>query len=417
MPLLLDSAAVRMNGRPEAELAVHCSRACINAGLVARMSALVENWSAVLAFAVRHGVAALVCRHLQAACPAAIPPKTLRRFCCHCDGNLANNLRLTAELLDLLQKFERSGLRALPFKGPVLAASLYGNLQLRPFGDLDILVSSRDVAKAKALLLAQGFQLRTNHHGTEAAERHFYHNHVFTRGPVIVELHWALAERYFGFDVDLDTWWSRLVTVSLCGHGVKSLAPEDLLLALCVHGTRHCWERLIWLCDIAELVRSQPLDWPRALAQAEALGGLRMVCVSLQLARDLLGAELPQHVIDKVQTDAAAQALASEVRVRLVQDRSVSEEEKKLFYLRVRERLRDRIRYCRRFAQIPRGADRHDLPRWARLFLQPAMALTPNERDWSWVQLPAALAGLYYLIRPCRLALGAARGLAVGGER
>src|SRR3712207_8653927 len=38
------------------------------------------------------------------------------------------------------------------------------------------------------------------------------------------------------------------------------------LLILCVHGTKHIWGRLSWICDVAELLRTQPdMDWEYVL--------------------------------------------------------------------------------------------------------------------------------------------------------
>jgi hypothetical protein len=57
-----------------------------------------------------------------------------------------------------------------------------------------------------------------------------------------------------------------------------------------------------------------------------------------------------------------------------------------MFYLRMRERVRDRIRYGLYYAQ-----------QYLRI------ALTPSANDQALLSLPASLSFLYYLLRPIRL--------------
>ena len=76
--------------------------------------------------------------------------------------------------------------------------------------------------------------------------------------------------------------WRRLVPVSYAGATIKSLPLEDLIIYLCMHGSRHSWERLAWICDVAELVRLNPdTDWNKLLDQAASLGGQRMLGLGL----------------------------------------------------------------------------------------------------------------------------------------
>ncbi len=66
-------------------------------------------------------------------------------------------LLFAGRLVEILRLLEANNITAIPYKGPVLAASVYDNLVLRQAGDLDILVHSRDVSKAKALISSLGF--------------------------------------------------------------------------------------------------------------------------------------------------------------------------------------------------------------------------------------------------------------------
>src|SRR5262249_35075205 len=156
--------------------------------------------------------------------------------------NASRNLFLAAELGRLLDLLELQGIRAIPYKGPVLAASVYGKLSLREAGDLDILIHRRDVLRGRELLLSMGYRPEVElSRRQEAAllRSASEYNFVTADGDIRVEVHWAVAPHFFGLALDLEHVWDRRQPVSLAGMTVYSFSPEDLLLVLCAHGTKH----------------------------------------------------------------------------------------------------------------------------------------------------------------------------------
>jgi len=377
------------DGSAETELLVSCARTRLDAEHAEGMTALLEHGidqDRLIRMAGPHGLLPLLYWHLGAIGPGVVSSAMLSRLREHFEANARRNLFLTAELLKVLRLLEASEIPAVPFKGPLLAASTYGNLSLRQFADLDILVRKDDVPKAKELLISRGYRPPLALTGAQdAALLRSQSEYVFSSrdGKVVVELHWRFAPAYFSSPLDLDRLWDRLRWISLGGVQVRSLGPEDLLLVLCVHGSKHCWERLEWICGIAEVVRTQPtLDWPRVIEEAAREGSVRMLFLGLLLADQLLGAPIPEEVLRRARRDSGAQALAAEVRARLFRgtQRAPGMRETTWFHLRARERLADRIRYCLR------------------------LALTPTVGDFELVSLPATLYFLYYVLRPIRLA-------------
>ena len=47
----------------------------------------------------------------------------------------------------------------IPYKGPVLSTSIYHDLALRSFGDLDILVHEHEVLRVLDLLVSYGYEI------------------------------------------------------------------------------------------------------------------------------------------------------------------------------------------------------------------------------------------------------------------
>lgn len=387
------SGALTVNARPEIELLLLCARTQMDSERAARVETLLQegiDWDYLLEAAQEHGVTPLLYWNLNATCPEAVPEPSLERLRSRFRKGAQYNVFMAGELVRLLNLFEKHEIPAVPYKGPSLAASIYGNLALRRQSvDLDILIRERDVLKARDLLLSQGY--RPDERWTprqEAVLLQASHEYTFVHDDkrVKVEVHWRITSRYFSFPLDSERLWVRLRPSSLLGKEVPGFSPEDLFLILCAHGTIHLWQQLELICAVAELVRAgEELDWDQVMTEARELGGERMLFLGLCLADDLLGAPLPDVVLQRVRTDPSVKPLAARVRERFfreVYNPPPGTIETTLFHLRARERLRDRVLYCVRLAMIP------------------------TEYDWAALPLPRSLSFFYYVIRPIRLLTG-----------
>ena len=375
----------------EVELLLCCARTCMDTAVAYRLRDLLRediNWAYVIQTAKLHGMIPLLSRHLQHTCSEAVPQVILDQLQRYCHRHALHNLFLTRELLKLLALFEAHGISAIPYKGPVLAATVYGDLALRQFTDLDIVVHKQDVLSGKALLLSQGYRpLCQLSEAQEATLLQSFHAYAFVRddGRVSVDLHWRFTPSHYAFPLELELLWEHLEPVRLADTMVLTLPPEDLLLILCVHGTKDGWTRLKWICDVAEMVRMhQGMDWDRVIEQSGKLRSEHHLFLGLLLASNLLGAALPQEVLRKVQTDAVAGRLAAQVHTCLFSETAdvVKVVESSLLHFRVMQRWRDRITYVL-----------HCL----------CTMMTPNTRDQALLSLPTALSCLHYIFRPIRL--------------
>ena len=372
---------------PESALLLTCARASLDDAQKNRIQQLVSgslDWDLVLQLADRHGLQPLLHSHLNAVCPDLVPaePRQLLRLAFQRVSAL--NILLTHELEKLLTLFADNDVRAVPYKGPALALQLYGNVALRQFSDLDILVHPRDVLRARDLLLTEGYaQLPPLTDVQQAVLLRTQCNLPFTRdhNRMIVELHWTVSAPAFARPFETDDFWSRLQDAKLEATAIKVPASEDLLLALCIHGSKHLWERLAWVCDIAGLIATQPdLNWEELVSRARSTGSERMLFLGLRLAADLLDAPLPKHVESALNADGSVAALARDV-VRDLFTPALTRTGISgyfRFQLRARRRVRDKLNYLR-------------------------FTFMPNEEDLVRLKLPPALTFIYYLVRPVRL--------------
>jgi len=340
------------------------------------------DWDLFLQTAQRHAVLPLVHRalgqHPGVPGPTSVVLESVFR------QHALRSVVLTAELMRLLDGFVEQGVSLLPYKCPTLAQQLYSDVALRSFSDLDLLVRIGDVQRAADALATLGYAAdqpvppaRRAAHLALASEQMFRR----TTGAVLVELQWRIAPAYFSVDFDWDWFWRTAVRVTLGGRQVPALAPEALLLVLSVHGAKHRWESLVWIADIAQLLRKySDLDWDSVLRTARSLGIERLLFLALAVAEKILAVSPPDAVRRLVASDPTLPWLCREVEHSLASEvRGVASLSDHWFSLRGRERWRDRVRYVAR------------------------LGLTPNPQDWALLPLPPVLSPLYFCVRPVRL--------------
>lgn len=369
------------------DLLLCCARTAVTRDVVARLRELAAtdvDWEYLFLLARRHAVVPLLYVQLERHASDVVPHEFLRKLKQQYLENSARNTVLTAELCRLLSLFAGAGVEAIPYKGPALAAFAYDNLALRRFVDLDVIVKKNDVLKAREILLMRGYA-PTKSLSLEQQELllHTQHNMQFARDNrrLIVELHWEVAPHLFASSLSAEQLWQHLETIDINGTQVKTLSADDLLFSLCVHGSRHLWERLSWICDVAELVQRHTFNWTGLLERAATADTERMFLLGLFLAEKLLDARLPPEVKQRCAADERLQALADNVVEHLFNGTThVPATSREIFRynIRVRKTLSARARYL-------------------------VYALRPTDSDLRGRSFPSALNFVYYLIRPFRL--------------
>ena len=346
--------------RSEAELLLSCVRPQLDSAIFEQIQTVLQrslDWNYLLQMVEKHRVLPLFYRNLHTSCAASVPPHILRELRSRFYENAVRNLLLTNELLHILQLFQAQQIRVIPYKGTILAASAYGKVSLRQVWDLDILVAEADVARSRALLLEQGYEIKD----TQDREQSFFHN----EREVEVDLHWGLTPVYFPIKLDFDLLWCNRQPLTLAETVVYSFAPEDLLLILCIQVAKDCWERrqhlehLAKVCDIAALLHSCPtLNWVALMQQAKHMGAERMVNFGLYLAQGLSGANLPQSVNFIVHSDLIAISLAQQVCARLFSTIDESFASTKNSYLDLNLRM-NQLRFYWRMRECPKHRVQH----------------------------------------------------------
>ncbi len=282
------------------------------------------EWDAVLRAAAAHGVTELLFEPLKdpdLGVPWVIRDR-LERKVLEATGE---NLKRTAELALLLRHLADNGIRALAFKGPTLAAGIYGHPGRRVSSDLDIFIHRRDVTRVRPLLTSLGYQVppalpwRSGsllYGWFPAAGR----DDVLTPGAerqTSIDVHAAFAAWRCGIQLDADELFERSIVTAVAGYDVATLHAEDLLIVLAIHGMNHCWWPLRLVSDI-DAVAAFVDSWPTVVARAERAGTRRMLWVALLLAEQLLRTVLPERVVAQARRDRTAVSLADTAARRMM---------------------------------------------------------------------------------------------------
>ncbi len=340
------------------------------------------DWNGLLRLAEHHGVLPLVARTLEQ--QRVVPPSSIRESLKQAnEENLRRNLWFASELARILQHFESKNVQAIPYKGPVLAESVYGDLALRTFSDLDFLISPADFDAARQALEELEYQPSET---WSATVEHFWLKKGYERafdskaGKYLVELQWAVLPYFYAIGLRVDDLLARSSALQTA-PAIRQLTPEDSLLLVCLHAAKHLWMRLLWLCDIAETMRALPIDYALLIMRARELGILRILGVSFWLTANLLDADLAPKAQEVLAADREVPILGKLFAERLARAVSYDFESAEYFLLirRLRERALDRTRVL-----------------WRLLW-------TPGVSDLASERLPEALFPLYRLVRWARL--------------
>lgn len=347
------------------------------------LAAQIRNWNAVLNLAQEHRVLPLLVYRLAEA-EASIPSDVLQLLRAESDRNAFHCLANASELIAICEAFDKASIPLLPFKGVALAASVYASLTSRSAGDLDFLVFYRDLRSATLALQARGYELKTpaRQDGSPAVENYYEFHFERPADGMVVELRWRLelTQPRFRRDLGMAWLWPRRGTIRVAGKDVPDLNPEDKLLVLCMHGCKHQWSRLIWICDVAQLIEKEPqLDWEDVAREAKRRGLWRALALGVLLARQVCGSRVPEPTLRSFESDPAAYQLSKHFSTSLLDAPG----------------------------QIPPGRLPYnfrllDSGDRLRLVLSGDL-LRPNDRDLAAVRLPPGLRPLYYLVRPLRM--------------
>jgi hypothetical protein len=129
------------------------------------------------------------------------------------------------------------------------------------------------------------------------------YQHFFEKGDLALDVHLTLTgeerlrSRRALYMIDMDKLFARAQPLPAWNGILYTLDPYDAFVYGAVHSLKHAFQRLIWLVDLAELIRHIPeWDWMRLYRRAQALSMVRPVLYSMLLLERWFAISIPSEV-------------------------------------------------------------------------------------------------------------------------
>lgn len=285
-------------------------------GVRGQLPAADLDWENIGRLAGVHGIAPLLHRAWHPA-TATVPRVVLDEFKRRRRQTLLRGTWGERQRDELVEILTGERIPSLVLKGAALAREWYGDLSLRPFLDIDILVPENERLRARAALGRAGYRALPDtiapHHLAPLAR---------DGAPCTVELHHRLTRLPARSRLDFAELYARSISLQ-SNATIRTLGPEDTLIHLCLHLLSHVdydhgWQiRHVW--DIARHVTVFTIDWAIVAARASGAGSGRATRAALGLAVLVAGAQVPVQEIDEVAALELLQyPLAGEIDHRLL---------------------------------------------------------------------------------------------------
>jgi hypothetical protein len=343
------------------------------------------NWPLVTKLAIQHGVLPLLYKYLKRQKEGIVPQTELVKQKNLYLNNVGLNIMVTQKLLNILKILSTNGFESVPFKGPVIAIQAYGDIGLRAFCDLDILIKSSDFSAIYDLLLSEGYlSLKPRIGKLKSIWKKSRRNFEFQGKKCFFDFHMQVSQGPLFFR--LKDKWNMLSTVELNSQEVPCLNNHDTILMLALHGTHHGWNILKFVADLAHLIHSNEseINWDALIRKARGMGCLRMVMIGLLLGQDFCGLQIPPLIQDLIQNDKKIRKLAVYFIGKILE-----KEKSNLIPVMALPRSLDSLYYQFRYMIY--------------------YVFNPTNLDVLALRLPGFMYPVYYVIRPVRLFLNLIR--------
>ncbi len=176
---------------------------------------------------------------------------------------------------EIVRDLDQAGIPSMVLKGCAISLGYYGDVGLRPMGDIDVLVSPAHIGAAVDRLMARGWSDVTENRPDGRIFRNA-HAYYLTAGPEIgCDLHWTIGEHMLlgpGED-PTSLFWPLARPLEVSGVSTLALCPTDQLLHVILHGGQPgSPSRLQWIADAVMVLRVAEIDWDRLERLAIGMG-------------------------------------------------------------------------------------------------------------------------------------------------
>ena len=313
----------------EDKLMLLCSRTRMNDEIKSQIVSLIQqemDWDYLLQRSSKHKLTPLLYWQLNKVSHDSVPKDVMEHLKTFFLENAQKNLLYMGELLRILELFDSHDITAIPYKGPILAIQAYGNLAFRQFDDLDIFIFKKDILKVKNLLISNGYKIQFQPKGLQEkiylkSQRDYQ---FISPDNSNIEIHWNFIGLSFSCKHDIFKNPQTPKYIEINNMKISTLSDEDMLLILCVHASGHLWERISWICDITEFIRSNKnIDWQILIEKGELYGFQKILQINILLAVELLNLKVPNQILTDLNIKESTRNISSDIKRNLLKNNEI----------------------------------------------------------------------------------------------
>ncbi|HIE29505.1 TPA: hypothetical protein EYP66_19725 [Candidatus Poribacteria bacterium] len=308
------SSGVRKRSNEEI-LLINCAKTQAAKDLIEKFLNPDLDWEYIIQSALSHRIAPLLYYNLKLALERSegkvsaglVPQRIIEKLRETYIGTLVHNLLASHELSEILKSLLDAQIKVILLKGIGLAKTVYPNIAVRPFSDIDLLISKEDLHKIEAKLSQFGYDLLYDYRPGFAFQfenKKFYVN----RNGVSIDLHWHVANLPYSKYLAIATFWESAIPVDIEGVDTLVLSPENLLIHLSLHVSEHYYSQLLWLVDISEVIHhySETFDWELLLEKIKRYRIHSLMRYVLRLVKELFDPPIPSFVLEQLSSYKAS---------------------------------------------------------------------------------------------------------------
>ena len=267
----------------------------------------------------------------------------------------AHHRRLWSIAADVADGLSELGIDCGLLKGVANEARWFGQLGLRPSGDIDLLIAPHHVGRIDEVLQRYGGDHPAPVEATTLARTGLLqHVHFEYRG-VVIDVHLDPLKLGVPALTAEDIWASTSAISRPDGGAVRVLSSEAALVAALTHLNKDRFAYLGAYEEIRRIAADPTLDWDGVIELVDGEGLAPIAWCCLDAVADVVNVERRWPAASGVQAEAWRRIWPPRSRLRGHEGRTESSSKQKLLPLLMPGRKRDAWAECRRFAFPPRA--------------------------------------------------------------
>jgi Uncharacterised nucleotidyltransferase len=205
------------------------------------------------------------------------------------------------KIIEVIKALRQANLEVILLKGADIQHRLYGDPEVRPMVDLDVLLGPDDLPRAARVLAGIGYRLAPKYRDPAPGYWQLLGEAVHYINPtdnlLLVDLHWEIGAMMYYYRIPYAPLRRDAQSISYNGSKVYILSSEHLLIHLGLNAHKDLLCAVLRVLDLILLLSRQSVDWRRVMQEAAAFGCQRPVYLTLREVARVAPKLVPRQVL------------------------------------------------------------------------------------------------------------------------